>query len=203
MLLSLLLLRPSAATAAVVAVVSGSVPQWFAVGAIACYPAYASIFYYPCPLQDKIVCINFLLMYTLRGNTGYIFKNACLSYLRERSIVHLRAYMPFPSMSTSLMSPLVTNAHILELELQQTQWKCCLNIYYLFDEVMMLLFEINYFVPPSNDFPQNLTNMLSGIICPPLAKSLMVKAGVSVTWTVLSWSAGHEFEAWLGLIWGA
>ena len=31
----------------------------------------------------------------------------------------------------------------------------------------------------------------------------VVRAGVSVTWNVLSWSGGHEFEPWLGRTWGA
>ena len=30
----------------------------------------------------------------------------------------------------------------------------------------------------------------------------VVKAGVSVTWNVLSWSGGHEFEFRLGGTWG-
>ena len=29
------------------------------------------------------------------------------------------------------------------------------------------------------------------------------RAGVSVTWNVLSWSGGHEFEPWLGRTWSA
>ena len=32
--------------------------------------------------------------------------------------------------------------------------------------------------------------------------SLVVRAGVSVTWTVLSWSGGHEFEPRSGWTWG-
>ena len=32
---------------------------------------------------------------------------------------------------------------------------------------------------------------------------LVVIAGVSVTWNVLSWSGGHEFKPRLGWIWGA
>ena len=32
---------------------------------------------------------------------------------------------------------------------------------------------------------------------------LVVRAGVSLTWNVLSWSGGHEFEPWLGRTWGA
>ena len=32
---------------------------------------------------------------------------------------------------------------------------------------------------------------------------LVVRAGVSVTCNVLSWSGGHEFEPWLGWTWGA
>ena len=32
---------------------------------------------------------------------------------------------------------------------------------------------------------------------------LVVRAGISVTWTALSWSGGHEFEPWLGWTWGA
>ena len=32
---------------------------------------------------------------------------------------------------------------------------------------------------------------------------LVVRAGVSVTWNVLSWSGGHEFEPWSGRTWGA
>ena len=30
----------------------------------------------------------------------------------------------------------------------------------------------------------------------------VVRAGVSVTWNVLSWSGGHEFEPWSGRTWG-
>ena len=33
-------------------------------------------------------------------------------------------------------------------------------------------------------------------------KSLVVRAGISVTWTVLSWSGGHEFELQSGWTWG-
>ena len=32
---------------------------------------------------------------------------------------------------------------------------------------------------------------------------LVVRAGVSVTWNVLSWSGGHEFEPWSGRTWDA
>ena len=32
---------------------------------------------------------------------------------------------------------------------------------------------------------------------------LVVREGVSVTWSVLSWSGGHEFEPWSGRTWGA
>ena len=31
----------------------------------------------------------------------------------------------------------------------------------------------------------------------------VVRAGISVTWNVLSWSGGHEFETCLGRTWGA
>ena len=31
----------------------------------------------------------------------------------------------------------------------------------------------------------------------------VVTAGVSVTWCLLTWSRGHEFEPWLGRTWGA
>ena len=34
------------------------------------------------------------------------------------------------------------------------------------------------------------------------ADGWVVSAGVSVTWNVLSWSGGHEFESWLGWTWG-
>ena len=31
---------------------------------------------------------------------------------------------------------------------------------------------------------------------------LVVREGVSVTWSVLSWSGGREFEPWSGGTWG-
>ena len=57
-----------------------------------------------------------------------------------------------------------------------------------------ILLWIKYFKPNSGYFCCDPDGVTDGQV---------VRAGVSVTWNVLSWPGRHEIEPWLGRIWGA
>ena len=50
---------------------------------------------------------------------------------------------------------------------------------------------------------QMATSIFLGFWMGRVTDGRVIRAGVSVTWNVLSWSEGHEFELQLGQTWGA
>ena len=54
---------------------------------------------------------------------------------------------------------------------------------------------------PSSNFQEKLSDNIFINVCD-VTDGLVVRAGVSVTWTVLSLSGSHEFEPQSGITWG-